>query len=256
MRTTAPVRTVAPGIDRLGDDVVNFYLVRRPGGLILVDAGLPGHLGQLRAHLSSTGHHLSDIAAVLLTHSHPDHTGLITALHRTGAQIHVHRKDAPTLTDGPRSSMRHAKPERSMAPYLLRRPAALGTPLHMALRGGFTAPPFPHAHTFDGDTTFDALPGHPTALTLPGHTPGSVAYVFPDAGTVFTGDALVTHDGITGHHGPATVCRAFTTDSTTALASPDRLAALPQPLLLPGHGEPFTRGAATAAREAREHGTS
>ncbi|MFE9251037.1 MBL fold metallo-hydrolase [Streptomyces sp. NPDC007088] len=256
MPSTAPARTVAPGVDRLGDDIVNFYVVHHPDGLVLVDAGLPGHLKQLRAHLSGTGLGLADVRAVLLTHSHPDHTGLVTALHRAGAEIHVHRPDAATLTDGPRSSMRHAKPERSMAPYLLRRPAALGTPLHMALRGGFTAPPFAHAHPFDGDTTFDALPGRPAAVPLPGHTPGSVAYVFAEAKAVFTGDALVTHDGITGHRGPATVCRAFTSDSATALASLDRLAGLPHTVLLPGHGEPFTRGAAAAAREAEAYGAS
>ncbi|NEA38736.1 MBL fold metallo-hydrolase [Streptomyces sp. SID11385] len=255
MRTTA-ARTVAPGIDRLGDDVVNFYLVRHRDGLVLVDAGLPRHLDHLRAHLSSTGHHLSDISAVLLTHSHPDHTGLVTALHRAGAEIHVHQEDAATLLDGPRSSMRHAKPERSMAPYLLRRPAALGTPLRMALLGGFTAPRFAHARPFGGDTAFDSLPGRPTALSLPGHTPGSVAYAFPEEGAVFTGDALVTHDGITGHRGPATVCRAFTSDSAAALASLDRLAALDHPLTLPGHGEPLTRSAAAAAREAREYGAT
>ncbi|MFD3513097.1 hypothetical protein [Streptomyces sp. NPDC058657] len=33
---------------------------------------------------------------------------------------------------------------------------------------------------------------------------------------VCTGDALVTHVGLTGHRGPGTVCRAFTSDSATA----------------------------------------
>lgn len=256
MSDTPPVHTVAPGIDRLGDDVVNFYLVHHADGLLLVDAGLPGHLKQLRRHLDAAGHTLSDVRAVLLTHSHPDHTGLAGALHRAGAEVWVHRQDAPTLTDGPRSSMRHAKPERSMAPYLLRRPAALATPMHMALRGGFTAPRFPHARHFDGDRRFDALPGRPQAMAVPGHTPGSVAYVFAEHGAVFTGDALVTHDGITGHHGPGTVCRAFTSDSAAALASLGRLAGLPHRLLLPGHGEPFTRGLAAAAAEALSHGTT
>lgn len=256
MSRTAPVRTVAPDIDRLGDDAVNFYLVHHPDGLVLVDAGLPGHLSQLRRHLDAVGHQLTDIRAVLLTHTHPDHTGLASALHEAGADVRVHRQDAATLTDGPRSAMRHARPERSMASYLLRRPAALGTPLHMAVRGGFTASPFTHARTFDGDAVLDSVPGRPRALALPGHTPGSTAYVFDELGAVFTGDALVTHDGITGHRGPRTVCRAFTNDSATALASLDRLAGLPHRLVLPGHGEPFTRGATAAAGEARRHGVS
>lgn len=256
MSQTVPVRTVAPGIDRLGDDVVNFYLVHHPEGLLLVDAGLPGHLGQLRRHLAAAGRQVSDVQAVLLTHAHPDHTGLVAALHRAGAEVWVHRQDSSTLTDGPRSAMRHAKPERSLVPYMLRRPAAVGTPLHMAFRGGFTAPPFPYARSFDGDRTFDSLPGRPRALALPGHTPGSTAYVFVDRGVVFTGDALVTHDGITGHRGPGTVCRAFTSDSATALTSLGRLAELPHSMVLPGHGEPFTQGIAAAADQAIRNGTS
>ena len=58
-----------------------------------------------------------------------------------------------------------------------------------------------------------------TILTsAPGHTPGSVGYLFADRGLLFTGDALVTYDGITGHHGPTVVSRAFTHDSAAARA--------------------------------------
>ncbi|WNV82936.1 MBL fold metallo-hydrolase [Umezawaea sp. Da 62-37] len=254
MRSTTPDR-VAPDVVRLGDDVVNFYLVEHPDGLLLVDAGLPGHLGQLRTYLASSGCAVGDIRAVLLTHAHPDHTGLVTVLHRAGAEIRVHALDAPILADGPRSALRHAKSERSLAHYLLRRPAAMGTPLHMALRGGFTAPRFSHARTFAGDASFDELPGRPRALAVPGHTAGSTAYAFPELGLLFTGDALVTHDGITGHRGPGLVCRGFTTNSVAALASLDRLDSVGDALVLPGHGDPVTDLAA-ATEQARRHGVS
>jgi hypothetical protein len=46
MPSTAPHRTAAPppapGVTRLGDADVNFYLVDDPGGLVLVDGGMPG----------------------------------------------------------------------------------------------------------------------------------------------------------------------------------------------------------------------
>ena len=45
----------APGVTRLGDPEVNFYLLEDPGGLVLVDGGLPGHLPQLRSHLEGAG---------------------------------------------------------------------------------------------------------------------------------------------------------------------------------------------------------
>jgi glyoxylase-like metal-dependent hydrolase (beta-lactamase superfamily II) len=245
---------IAPGVHRLGDDIVNFYLVDHPDGLVLIDAGLPGHLSQLRDHLARSGRSLGDIRAVLLTHGHPDHTGLAGPLHRAGAEIWVHRQDAPILADGPRTAMRHAKPERSMLPYLLRRPAALGTPLHLARKGGFTAPPVPGVRTFDADQRWEEVPGRPQAIVLPGHTPGSTAYLLPDRGILFTGDALVTHDGLTGHVGPTLVCRGFTHDSTAAMAALDRLDALNATVLLPGHGQPFTDSPYAAAQQARQAG--
>jgi glyoxylase-like metal-dependent hydrolase (beta-lactamase superfamily II) len=242
---------VADGVDRLGDDLVNFYLVEHPDGLILVDSGLPAHLPQLEHHLDRSGRSLRDVRAVLLTHGHPDHTGLATRLRQAGADIWVHKRDAPILADGPRSALRHAKPERSMLPYLLRRPTAIGTLLHLARKGGFNAPPVPDVHTFDSDQRLDVVPGRPQAVVLPGHTPGSTAYLFEDLGLLFTGDALVTHDGLTGRTGPTLVCRGFTHDSAGARTALDRLAELEASVLLPGHGQPLTGSPRTAAEQAR-----
>ncbi|ROR46930.1 MBL fold metallo-hydrolase [Kitasatospora cineracea] len=248
-------RRVAPGVDRLGDDVVNFYLVQEPDGLVLVDAGLPAHLKQLREHLADSGRSLTDIRAVLLTHGHPDHTGLAHTLQQAGADIWIHGSDAAILHDGPRSALRHAKPERSALPYLLRRPTALATPLHLARTGAFTAPATPGVRAFDTDRQLDEVPGKPRAVPLPGHTPGSTGYLFPQRGLLFTGDALVTHDGLTGHTGPTLVCRGFTHDSRTALTSLDRIDELTETtLLLPGHGHPLTGDPRTATRQARQTG--
>ncbi|MEV1007549.1 MBL fold metallo-hydrolase [Streptomyces sp. NPDC049881] len=250
-----PGRQVAPGVHRLGDGIVDFYLIEHPDGPVLIDAGLPGHLPGLRAQLAASGHGPGDVRAVLLTHGHPDHTGLAATLHRAGVPVWAHRADAPLLARGPRSALRLARPERSMVPYLLRRPRAIGTPLHLAREGGFASGAVPGVRTFDGDQRLQEIPGRPEAVVLPGHTDGSVAYLSADRGLLFTGDALVTRDGLTGHTGPSLVCRGFTHDSAAALASLDRLEDLPASLLLPGHGDPFTGGPRAAVRLARAHGT-
>jgi hypothetical protein len=60
--------------------------------------------------------------------------------------------------------------------------------------------------------------------------------------------------GITGHHGPTVVSRAFTHDSRAALASLAALDTIDATLLLPGHGEPFAGKPADAAAQARSAG--
>jgi glyoxylase-like metal-dependent hydrolase (beta-lactamase superfamily II) len=254
MSRLKPPQQIAPSVERLGDDMVNFYLVDHPEGLVLIDAGLPGHLRQLQEHLASSGRSLRDIRAVLLTHGHLDHTGLVTAAQQAGAAIWIHESDAVILADGPRSSMRHSKPERSMFPYLIRRPAAISGPLHIARMGGFSGKPVHGVHTFLGDQRLDKIPGQPQAIELPGHTQGTVAYHFPDLDVLFTGDALVTRDDLIGHTGPCLVAGGFTHDSAAALASLDKLAELPMALVLPGHGDPFSGGPQTAAAQARQTG--
>lgn len=77
---------------------------------------------------------------------------------------------------------------------------------------------------------------------------------FADRGLLFTGDALVTYDGITGYRGPAVASRAFTHDSRAALASLTALDTIDATLLLPGHGEPFPGTPADAAAQARSAG--
>jgi len=244
----------APGITRLGDREVNFYLLEDPGGLVLVDGGLPGHLPQLQSYLEGAGRSLDDIRAVLLTHAHPDHTGVVAAARQAGADVWVHERDAAALAGGARAANRLAKPERSMFPYLIRRPATLPMIVHAARLGGFTGSKVTGPRTMDGDRLLADVPGRPLVVTLPGHTPGSVGYLFADRGLLFTGDALVTYDGLTGYHGPTVPSRAFTHDSRAALASLTTLDTIHATLLLPGHGEPFAGTPADAAAQARSAG--
>jgi glyoxylase-like metal-dependent hydrolase (beta-lactamase superfamily II) len=237
MRAPAPagahledaMTSTVSGVTRLGDSEVNFYLLEDPGGLVLVDGGLPGHLPQLRSYLEGAG-----------------------ARH-AGADVWVHERDAAALAGGARAANRLSKPESSLLPYLIRRPAILRAIVYTGRMGGFTGSKVTDPRTIDSDRPLADVPGRPRVVTLPGHTPGSVGYLFPDRGLLFTGDALVTYDAITGYRGPAVPSRAFTHDSREALAS---LAALDtiDATLLPGHGEPFAGTPADAAAQARDAG--
>jgi glyoxylase-like metal-dependent hydrolase (beta-lactamase superfamily II) len=252
---SSTVDQVALGVFRVGDWMVNVYLVQQDGRLTVIDSGLPGLYLRLTSALTQIGQTVGDVDAVLITHGHPDHIGLAERLRvEAEADVWVHQADAPLLTD-PRHISAHWKPERSLVPYVLRRPAVLKTPIHLARDGGFRPKPVRETRTFTGGEILD-VPGQPRTISLPGHTTGSSAFLFPDHGVIFTGDALVTRDDIVGRTGPRIVAAAFTQDTAQALASLNALSTLTAPLVLPGHGDPFTAGIAAAVDLAVSAGPS
>ena len=101
-----------------------------------------------------------------------------------------------------------------------------------------------------------AVPGRPRVVFTPGHTNGHCALHYPDRNTVIAGDAVVMLNPYTGARGPQIVARAANADSAQALKSLDALAATGAQLVLTGHGEPWRRGPAAMADEARRAGVS
>jgi glyoxylase-like metal-dependent hydrolase (beta-lactamase superfamily II) len=63
------------------------------------------------------------------------------------------------------------------------------------------------------------------------------------------GDALCTYAVTTGHRGPTIA--PFTADAGQALESLSRLDGIEAGLVLPGHGDQWTRGVAEAEAEVR-----
>jgi glyoxylase-like metal-dependent hydrolase (beta-lactamase superfamily II) len=246
------VTNVAPGVHRVGDGMVNFYVLAEGTDLALVDAGLPAHYAQLTAALESIGRSVHDVRSVLLTHAHLDHIGLAERLRQeAGAVVWVHTRDVPALAH-PLRPPADAKPEAGLGRYLLRRPAAARVPAHLGWSGAFRTPAITAASHLEDDMILD-VPGRPRVVAVPGHTPGSVAFHLPAQGVVLTGDALVTHDGLLGltGTGPQIIGPVFTHDTTQARASPEALTSLDAGLVLPGHGDPFHGAVADAVTQAR-----
>jgi len=243
---------MAPGVYRVGDGVLNFYVLVEGTDLTLVDAGFPGHYDQLVALLEGIGRTVRDVRAVVLTHAHLDHIGLAERLRtEAGATVWVHTREQPALAD-PFRRPADAKPESGMGGYLLRHPTVLRLPVRWARMGAFRTRAVTQTSSFDDDAVLD-VPGRPRVVAVPGHTPGSVAFHLPADGVVLTGDALVTHDGLIGCTGigPQIVGPMFTHDTAQARASLEALTSLDAGLLLPGHGDPFRGPVANAVAQAR-----
>jgi glyoxylase-like metal-dependent hydrolase (beta-lactamase superfamily II) len=245
-----PDAEVAPGVHRLGSERVNFYFVVDDGRITVVDAGIPGYWNQLEPALAQIGRSLDDVAAVVLTHAHSDHTGVAGKLHERGVPVYPHPADHELLATGKEPWKREGS-----ALSVLRHPRVFGFFLHMARNGALKPPhiadPAPIA---DGEQL--DVPGRPRVIHTPGHTPGHCSYLFEGAGALFVGDLMCTWHPVLGRTGPQIMPAAFNVSSAQCLESLGRIEGLSAGALLTGHGEPWRDGPAAAAAEARQVGPS
>ena len=241
--------TVAEGVHLISRAHVNFYLVEDDDGVTVVDSGLPGMWGALLDALRSLGRRIDDVQAVVLTHAHFDHLGLARRL-RTEHQVPVwvHPEDAFIARHPYR--YRH---ERSRLVFSLTHPSGLPVLAGMARAGALHVRGLEDLTYLPGEGPLP-VPGRPEVVFSPGHTSGHCALFLRGRGVLFSGDALVTLDPYTGRTGPRIVAGAATADSAENLESLTQLARTGASLVLPGHGEPWTRGIEEAVAIAREQG--
>jgi glyoxylase-like metal-dependent hydrolase (beta-lactamase superfamily II) len=241
---------VAHGVHRLTGGVCNFYLLEDGGKLVLVDAGAPRDWNLMVRTLSTLGRGLEDLEAVLLTHAHTDHTGFAERARSTaGASVWIHRADAEVA-----KGAMPAKNDGRASSYLLR-VEFYRTLFSLARRGATKLILIREVAAFAHGETLP-LPGRPRVIHVPGHTLGSAALLLEGRRVLLSGDVLVTRNPLTGRVGPQIMPSGLNRDTPQALRSLDVLYGIPAEVLLPGHGEPWTQGAAQAARLARAAGPS
>lgn len=169
------------------------YAARTDRGVVVVDLGWYGGERALRRTLARLGARPEDVSDVFVTHSHRDHVGGWRAVR--GARFHVAASEAPLFAG---DSAHTDRPSR-----LGERVFGRGVPL----------PGEVETHPFAADTVFVLGGDTLRAFVVPGHTPGSAAYLF--RGVLFVGDA-VSHRPLRGFGG---AMRIFTRDREQARAS-------------------------------------
>jgi glyoxylase-like metal-dependent hydrolase (beta-lactamase superfamily II) len=244
-------RDVAPGIHRVEDAKANWYIIEDDDGITIVDAGLPKSWDSLQDALRELRRPATDIRVVLLTHAHFDHVGFASrAQAQLGVPVLCHVADHALTRTHP---LRY-KRSRSLVFYLWN-PGGAVTLAQMIAMGALRSQGPRQLGELNADGALE-VPAHPRALATHGHTLGHVSLHFPDRDAVICGDALVTLDPYTGKTGPRLVARAATADVPLNLASLDAIAQTGARAVLPGHGEPWTGGAAEAARLAYAAGSA
>lgn len=183
---------LAPGLHRIGNDIVAAYLIVTPEGITLVDAGLPGLYRDLERELAELGRTTADIRGVVLTHGDSDHVGFAERLRReTGVPVFIHAADAHRVRTG-------EKPKTPMGPSRLG--PTLGFLAYGLRKNALRTPHVTSVVEVEEGTVLD-LPGAPVVVGMPGHSPGSIAVHVPAVGAVFVGDALTTRHVLTGRQG-------------------------------------------------------
>jgi glyoxylase-like metal-dependent hydrolase (beta-lactamase superfamily II) len=183
-----------------GDAAV--YLIRVESEAALVDAGTGGDTDRLFRNVESCGVPPDAVRYLLLTHCHFDHTGgAADVRERTGCRIVAHTLEAPFLEEGD---------DRVTA----------------ALWYGRHLPPLSIDERIEGDRgTIRVGDREILALHIPGHSPGSMAYLMDSDGQkVLFGQDI---------HGPLDA--SLRSDAGAYRRSLERLAGLEADILCEGH---------------------
>ena len=218
---------ILPGIHQVpGLRWRNSYLLVEDEALTLVDAGLPGDGRKILGYIRRIARSPTELARIIVTHSHPDHTGPLKGLSQTtGAIVMAHRSDT-----------RYSEKTNSRWLYYPGQPPALSRHLRFLHR-------IP-AHELLEDGQLLPVLGGLRVMHTPGHTPGSVCLYLEEQKVLFTGDTLLAD----GHCFRRPVPFPGTSFGDYR-ASVERLARLPFEAACVGHGQPLSQGGNAALQE-------
>ena len=229
--------------------MVNVYLLAQNNGYTLIDTaiGTNDAFIALDQGLKSIGAEWAAVKRIIVSHLHPDHTGLVPRLRELSkAPVLMNRQDAVLLdqvTGGPakaeelRSVLVRGGVETAFADAV--------TATYIKIARSF--PRFePDEFLHDGDALETSLGTWKVILT-PGHAPGHVCLYNAEHRLLFSGDQVI--EDITPHIG-------WLPDRDSLgefLESMERLAELDARMILPSHGVPFSGLRPWIERTVRHH---
>src|SRR5215210_3420067 len=234
---------IAPGVyslDQSKGGHVHAFLLDDGTGLTLIDTLFDTDAGRIIDRIGSLGRSAEDLKHIVLTHAHRSHLGgLATLKGWSGATVYSHKWEADIIAGERPAQPVTIVPMRPLSTYwrvyYLQFGAALGRGKH---------PPCPVCSTLkDGD-----MVGPVRVLHTPGHTPGHLAFWWPERRVLFAGDAIATYPVLEAGW------PAFNLNPTRQRTSIRNMADLEAEVVAVGHGEPITAGAAQRIRSLVESG--
>jgi len=232
---------LAPGVHSIGQEKggqVRCFLLDDAGALTLIDTLWDVDAHRILDEIKRIGRTLTDLKHVVLTHGHRSHLGGLATLKRMSrALVYCHAWEADIVQGERRAQPVPILPMRPLGAYYRVYPLQLGAALGLGRH-----PPCPVDRALDdGD---EVGPVH--VVHAPGHTPGHLAFYWPQRRIVFAGDAAVTYP-IFSPGWPA-----FVLNRKQAHASLHRMAQLEPEVVAVGHGDAIVKDATERLHELSE----
>lgn len=219
---------LAPGVHALGNGKgghVHAFLLQNGTELTLVDTLFDDDGGEVLTAIERLGRKPRDLKRIAITHGHRSHLGGVAALQRaTGATVHAHSWEADIVTGDRPAQPVTILPKQSLKLLPFQLGLWLNRPRHV---------PGAVSGTLAGGDSFGPL----QVLYTPGHSPGHLAFWWPERRFLIAGDAVATWPNL------CPGWAAFNLNRSQARASLKRMAGLDPAVVGVGHGDPITRGA-------------
>jgi glyoxylase-like metal-dependent hydrolase (beta-lactamase superfamily II) len=204
---------------------VRAFLFEHVDGLTLVDTLFDNDARDVIAYLRHIGRTPRELAHIVLTHAHRSHLGGVAALKRmSGATVYSHAWEADIVAGERKAQSGQLRPLFPLSLWPFRIGLALGRPKH--------EPCAVDAALDEGDAV-----GPLQVLHIPGHSPGHLAFYWPERRVLIVGDAIATWPSF-GAGWPG-----FHLNEEQHHESIRRLSALDASVVGVGHGSPITDGA-------------
>ncbi|WP_240374067.1 MBL fold metallo-hydrolase [Bacillus piscicola] len=230
--TYYPVSVPVPGDLRS----INFYLLLVDGDLILFDGGLPDetYWNALVESLHENGFSLGDISAVLLSHHHNDHCGVVNQLtEKEDIPVYAHEKAIPYLQRDEQLLQKRAEFFKKLYQEFDCGEEGEKQVAHL-LRSIETNRPFAIEAAIKPIEEFH-LPLF-QLLHLPGHSPDQVGLWEEETGLLFGADFLIQHISSNALIGPDENGNRLPS-LIQNVETLQKVSELPVSCVLSGHGE-------------------
>ena len=171
--------TIAPGVFQVSLGIVNAFIID-DGELTLIDTGTHRNHRDIKRAVEQTGHKITDLKHIILTHCHADHTGTAAILRQvSGATVYAHTLDAPLIEKGEKSRKdKPLHPAPGIFNFMMWNLVLRVIPMP-------TAPVGVDVLVKDGDTINNKL----KVIHTPGHSAGHICLLYQaNNGIMFAAD--------------------------------------------------------------------